>query len=146
MTGHPIRLFASAAEIRRIGEGLVAASLPRSAWTHEAHLAACAWLMIERPDIHPESDLPQIIRAYNCAVGTANTDSAGYHETLTQLYIVSVRDFLNRCAQQGLLAQVNALLASDIAARDWPLRFYSRELLFSVAARRGWIEPDLRRI
>ena len=27
--------------------------------------------------------------------------------------------------------------------RDWPLRFYSRERLFSVAARRGFVEPDL---
>jgi hypothetical protein len=27
--------------------------------------------------------------------------------------------------------------------RDWPLRFYSRERLFSVEARRGHVEPDL---
>ena len=44
---------------------------------------------------------------------------------------------------EGLLAKVNALLASEMAPRDWPLRLYSRELLFSVAARRGWVEPDL---
>jgi hypothetical protein len=30
-----------------------------------------------------------------------------------------------------------------MAQRDWPFRFYSRELLFSIAARRDWIEPDL---
>jgi hypothetical protein len=27
--------------------------------------------------------------------------------------------------------------------RDWPLRFYSRELLFSVEARRNFVEPDV---
>jgi hypothetical protein len=27
--------------------------------------------------------------------------------------------------------------------RDWPLRFYSPELLFSRAVRLGWVEPDL---
>jgi len=27
--------------------------------------------------------------------------------------------------------------------RGWPLRFYSRELLFSVAARRNFVPPDL---
>jgi hypothetical protein len=28
--------------------------------------------------------------------------------------------------------------------RDWPMRFYSRQLLFSVEARRRFVEPDLR--
>ena len=27
--------------------------------------------------------------------------------------------------------------------RDWPLRFYSRERLFSVEARRTFVPPDL---
>jgi hypothetical protein len=38
---------------------------------------------------------------------------------------------------------VNALLLAPEGRRDWPLRFYSRELLFSPEARLGWIEPDL---
>jgi len=146
MTDHPIRLFPSADAVRRVGAGLLERSLPRAEWTHEAHLAACAWLLLERPDVAPEADLPAIIRAYNTAVGGVNDDSQGYHETLTQLYIIGVRRFLAHCEAPDLLASVNALLASTVAARDWPLRFYSREHLFSVAARRGWVEPDLAAI
>ena len=37
----------------------------------------------------------------------------------------------------------NALLLAPEGRRDWPLRFYSPELLFSPAARLGWVEPDL---
>ena len=143
MTDHPTRFFDSAEVIRHIGEGLLARSLPRPEWTHEAHLAACAWLVLERPEIDLETQLPGIISCYNVAVGGENTDSAGYHETLTQLYIKGVRRFLATCEEESLLAKVNALLASDMAPRDWPFRFYSRELLFSVPARRGWVEPDL---
>ena len=146
MTDHSIRLFENDAAIRRIGEGLLAANLPKHEWTHEAHLAACAWLVIERPDIRPEAEMPQIIRTYNVAVGGENTDSAGYHETLTQLYIIGVRRFLESCGEDGLLRKINALLTTEMAPRDWPLRFYSRERLFSVQARRGWVEPDLQRI
>ena len=146
MTDPSIRLFESDAAIRRVGEGLLGASLLKPEWTHEAHLAACAWLVIERPDIHPEAELPHIIRTYNVAVGGENTDSAGYHETLTQLYIIGVRQFLEGCGTEGLLGKVNALLGSEMAARDWPLRFYSRERLFSPEARRGGVEPDLKRI
>lgn len=146
MTDHSIRLFESDADIRRIGEGLLAATLPRAEWTHEAHLAACAWLVLERADIDPEAELPQIIRSYNVSVGGENTDHAGYHETLTQLYIAGVRGFLAGNSDEGLLGKVNALLTSEMAPREWPLRFYSRDRLFSVEARRSWAEPDLQPI
>jgi hypothetical protein len=140
---YSIRFFACDAAVRRVGLGLLDRTLPRADWTHEAHLAACAWLLLERPDILPERDLPAIIRGYNVAVGGVNDDTQGYHETLTQLYILGVRLFLAGCSEASLLGKVNALLASESARRDWPLRFYSRERLFSVEARRGWIEPDL---
>ncbi len=143
MTDHPVRLFSSAEAVRAVGEGLLARSLPKAEWTHEAHLAACAWLVLERPDIVPQRDLPGIIRAYNLAVGGINDDTQGYHETLTQLYVIGVARFVFGCAAPDLLGKVNALLESELAPRDWPLRFYSREHLFSVAARRGWVEPDL---
>lgn len=143
MTDHSIRTFADDAAVRRVGEGLLDHSLPKPDWTHEAHLAACLWLLLERPDILPERDLPAIIRAYNAAVGTANTDSSGYHETLTQLYARAIRAFAARDAEGGLADRVNALLASPLAPRDWPFSYYSREVLFSAEARRRWVEPDL---
>lgn len=146
MTDHPIRLFPSAEAVRHIGEGLLARTLPKAEWTHEAHLAACTWLVLERPDIALETQLPGIIRSYNEAVGGVNDDSQGYHETLTQLYIIGVRRFVACCPEEGLLGTVNALLKSDLAPRDWPFRFYSRGVLFSVAARRGWVKPDLAAI
>lgn len=144
MAGYPIRLFTDAGDVRRIGAGLLACTLPRAEWTHEAHLAACLWLASERPDLLPERDLPAIIRRYNESVGGVNDDTQGYHETLTQLYIRGVRQFLADCAAEGLLERANALLASPMGERRWPMRFYSRDRLFSVAARRSWLEPDLR--
>ncbi len=147
MTDHPIRLFADAAAVRHIGEGLLDRSLAREEWTHEAHLAACTWLLLERPDILPERDLPGIIRSFNAALGGVNDDTQGYHETLTQLYIRGLRGFLaNGDGRDGLLAAVNAMLTCELGQRDWPLRFYSRDRLFSVAARRDWVEPDLAEI
>ena len=146
MPDHAVRPFSTAAAIRRVGEGLLDGTLPKSEWTHEAHLAACTWLIQERPDITPEAQLPAIIRAYNVATGVVNDDTQGYHETLTQLYIIGVRRFLAGGTAADLSATVNALLATELGQRNWPLRFYSRELLFSAGARCGWIEPDLAAI
>ena len=61
--GAPPRRFADDAAIERIGEGLLARTLPRPEWTHEAHIAATLWLVLRRDDIVPARDLPDIIRA-----------------------------------------------------------------------------------
>ena len=140
---HPPRLFADDAAVRHVGEGLLACALPKAEWTHEAHLAACLWLVEERPDIDAERDLPGIIRAYNASVGGVNDDTQGYHETLTQLYVAGVRRFARSCPAAGLVARVNALLADPIGRRNWPLSLYSPDRLFSVAARRDRVLPDI---
>jgi hypothetical protein len=129
--------------VRRVGEGLLDQSLPRADWTHEAHLAACTWLLLERSDIVPERDLPAIIRAYNLSVGGVNDDSQGYHETLTQLYVAGVRAHIAAMPTGTLLVDmVNVLIMGPRGARDWPLTLYSRDRLFSVEARRTFILPD----
>lgn len=137
------RLFPEDAAVRHVGEGLLARTLPRVEWTHEAHLASCLWLIVERTDIHPERDLPAIISAYNESVGGVNSDTEGYHETITRCFIAGVRAYLAETGEGGLAERVNGLLRSPMGQRDWPLRFYSRELLFSVEARRGYVEPDV---
>ena len=141
---HEPRLFASDAEVRHIGEGLLARSLARPEWTHEAHLASCLWLLAERPDVLPERDLPDLIRRFNESAGGVNSDTEGYHETITQCFIRGVRLFLARTpADVPLAEKVNGLLRQPEGRRDWPLRFFSRERLLSVEARLGWCEPDL---
>ena len=141
---HEPRKFADEATIRRIGEAFLALSLPKSEWTHEAHLATCAWLVLERPDILPERDLPNLIRRYNESVGGVNSDSEGYHETITQCFVRAVRLYLSRVDPAlPLVEKVNGLLCSAEGRRDWPLCFYDPKTLFSREARLGWVEPDL---
>jgi hypothetical protein len=138
----PLRLFADDAAVRRIGEGLLARTLPRADWTHEAHLAACLWLVRERADIALEAELPGIIRTYNESVGGVNDDAQGYHETLTQFYLAEVRAHHAATTGLPLVEAVNSLLGGPRGARDWPLHFYTRERLFSVSARRYHLAPD----
>ena len=142
-TEYSPRLFARDSDIRALGEGLLACALPREAWTHEAHLAACLWLLSERPDIDVDAEIAAIIRRFNESVGGVNDDTQGYHDSITRAYVAGVRLFLAQTAETDLAERVNALLLSDMGRRDWPLRFYSRERLFSVPARRGFVEPDL---
>ncbi|MCW5647099.1 MAG: hypothetical protein KIT23_07740, partial [Sphingopyxis sp.] len=135
-TDYSPRLFERDSDVRALGEGLLACTLPREAWTHEAHLGACLWLLVERPDIDVDAEIGTIIRRFNESAGGVNDDTQGYHDSITRAYVAGVRWFLSETSEMGLTGRVNALLLSDVGRRDWPLRFYSRELLFSVAARR----------
>lgn len=147
MTEHSPRLFHSDAEIEHIGEGLLARTLPRPEWTHEAHLAATTYLLLKRPDIDLDKQLPDIIRRYNESVGGVNSDTEGYHETITRVFLRGVRLFLAEAdLAEPLFELVNQLLLSPIGRRDWPLRFYSPERLFSAEARREFVRPDLASI
>jgi len=143
MTDYEPRLWPHCDAIRETGRRFLARTLPKPEWTHEAHIGTTSWLIIERPDILPERDLPALIRRYNESVGGVNSDTEGYHETITQVFIRTLRLSLAKSEGQGLAERVNAVLLAPEGRRDWPLRFYSRERLFSKEARLGWVEPDL---
>ena len=143
MTEYRPRFFHSDAEIEHLGEGLLARTLKREEWTHEAHLAA-TYLLLRRPDVDLDTELPGIIRRFNESVGGVNSDAEGYHETITRAFLHGVRLFLAEAdPKEPLHELVNELLLSPMGKRDWPLRFYSPARLFSVEARRTFVAPDL---
>lgn len=144
MTRHPLRAgdFVDDGAARRILDGVREHSLPRPEWTHQAHLVFATALLAERGLEQAEAAAPDLIRSYNESVGGANDDTQGYHHTITLLFLRHVDAFLKPYADDSVGARATRLLASPLAASDYPLKFYSRERLFSVEARRGWIEPD----
>lgn len=77
------------------------------------------------------------IRRYNETTGVANTDTGGYHETITRYYL----SVLARHAAAG--SAFADVLADPATDHDAVLRHWRRETVFSVAARRGWVPPDL---
>ena len=137
-------LFVSDEQIAAIGAGLLDLSLPKAQWTHAAHFAAALWLMACRPDSYAERDMPGFIRAYNIATGVANTDTDGYHETITQASLRAARSFLRQDPNRSLFATCNALMQSPLGKSNWLLTYWTRARLFSVEARRRWVEPDLK--
>jgi hypothetical protein len=130
-------------EIDRIGRGVLDRTLPKREWTHAAHFAAAFWVLT-RPGMEAERDMPGLIRAYNEATGTLNTDTGGYHETITLASLRASRAWLEARAKDPLYAALEALLASEYGRSDWLLAYWSKPVLFSVLARRTWVEPNLR--
>jgi len=122
----------------------VAKEISKRLWTHGAHLAIGLW-HVDR--YGPDEALRRLrdgIRSLNEHHGTANTESAGYHETVTRAQVALLADYLSRSnASAPLIERYAQLMASALADRSVLLRFYSREHLMSNHARAVWVEPDL---
>ena len=138
-------VLASEAAVLEIVDGFRTRTLPEPRWTHQAHLVVGLWHVLNLPGDAVLAALRRGITAYNLSVGTANTDTGGYHETITRFYAWAIRKFVAE-ARSGasLLELANALLASRYAAKRFPFEYYSRDRLLSVAARRAWLDPDLK--
>jgi hypothetical protein len=124
--------FTSDEEIATIGFGLLDRTLPKIAWTHAAHFAATLWLLRCRPEVEISREMPGIM--------------SGYHETITQASIRAARAFLVEAPQRPLFVTCNALMHSRLGAPEWLLEYWTRPRLFSVEARREWVEPDIKEL
>jgi hypothetical protein len=133
----------SDADIDRIARGVIDRTLPKPEWTHAAHFAAAVW-MLSRPDRDAFREMPGLIRAYNAATGVPNTDTEGYHETITQASLRAARARLAARPAAPLSAVLADLLAGPQGRSEWLLIHWTKPVLFSPEARCAWVEPDLQ--
>jgi len=138
-------VYKSNAEIALLFKGLLTRTLPKADWTHAAHFAA-AMAMVSDDNYDAVQDMPGLIRAYNEATGVQNTDSDGYHHTITLASLMAAQHVLTRSAALPLYQSVNQLLASKYGRSDWLLSYWTSECLFSVKARQIWVGPDIKNL
>jgi hypothetical protein len=119
-------------------------TVPREEWTHAAHLAVGAWYVHR---FGPEEAIARLrsgIRALNDRHGTPNTDTSGYHESITVAYVRLIDRFLSTGElSDSLESRLPDLLRGPLADRAFLFRFWSREVLMSPSARASWTPPNL---
>ena len=131
-------------DVDGLATGFVACTLSRDAWTHPAHLIVGMWHVDRYGTDDALSRLRVGIRRLNESHGTPNSNHDGYHETITRAYTQLLSQYCDVCsADMPLRERVARLLCSPLAGRDILYMFYSREVLGSVEARVGWVEPDI---
>ena len=118
------------------------ATIGREAWKHAEHLTV-ALHYITRHDIETATEKMRrgIFKLLSEGFGVDLSKEMPYHETLTVFWMRTVADFNASKNGTSLLDKVNEL--TEHFDKDYPLRFYSREFLFSDEARVGFLKGDL---
>ena len=116
-------------------DAFVNGRLPKDAWTHEAHLITSWVALKDRSPAETLAFLREAIQTHNCGIGIRNTETSGYHETLTVYYVTAVA--------QAAAETLDELFEVPSCGRKAPLEHWSRDLLYSTEGRLSWVEPDL---
>jgi hypothetical protein len=124
-------------------EAFIACTLPKEHWTHHAHLRVGLWHLLRHHANDALALLRERIQKYNVSCGRMNTDRSGYHETITRFYVWVIGQFLRSADRSRTIDRLAEELIRHWGEKELPFRYYSRARLFSVLARREWIEPDL---
>lgn len=120
------------------------ADLPRSQWTHEAHLRVGFYYASHFPIAIAGARLRDGIQRLNAANGIRTTPTGGYHETITLLYLALLADFYDRADKTWSHEEMTDAAVAALGARELPLEYYSKERLMSWPARTRWLPPDLK--
>jgi hypothetical protein len=118
--------------------------LPKTEWTHAAHLLTGACYVHALGREAALAKMRECVRRHNESVGTKNTETSGYHETITVTWL-RLLDGLRREANGMERAEFAALAVERFAARrDIFREYYDFDLVGSTEARMRWVEPTLK--
>ena len=128
--------YAIAALVRSFEECTVS----REEWKHAEHLIVALYLVkkygLNEAVARMRSGLLALLRTH----GVDLEKEMPYHETLTVFWMRTVYAYALTRNGASLADMADELVAAF--DKDYPLRFYTRDRLFSDEARAGYIEPD----
>lgn len=131
-------------EILSVIEEFEAGKLPHEKWRHAEHLTMAMHYALHNDFDEALNKMRSGILKLNEAHGVVTTNERGYHETLTVIWTRAVFDHVKANPNRGLVELANEII--EKFDKNYPLNFYSREVLFSVEARYGFVKPDIKQL
>ncbi|HEX8638211.1 MAG TPA: hypothetical protein VF692_09125 [Pyrinomonadaceae bacterium] len=133
--------YESENEIAAVVESFESATISRDDWRHAEHLTVALYYVTEHDY---EKALTKMRDGIFNLLGAFEVDLTAempYHETLTIFWLVTISDFAGSKSDCSLIEICNELI--EKFDKNYPLRFYSSERLFSDEARSKFVEADI---
>jgi hypothetical protein len=136
-----MKKYSSDEDVKALVANFVCGEIPRDAWKHAEHLTVGLYYLtihdLETATMKMRNGIFNLLRSF----GVDLTKEMPYHETLTVFWMRTIEEFNSSKNGASLMEKANEVV--DRFDKDHPLKFYSRELLFSDEARAAYVDPDL---
>jgi hypothetical protein len=116
--------------------------LPAAEFNHSGHVAIAAHAIFHGPELALDRLRPAI-RRFNESIGGENSETAGYHETITRLWCIVVARAVSSIVPATDYDAACIAVSALGHRRDLFREYYSWDVLADRNARRAWIAPDL---
>jgi len=146
-SGHPqrmdemLRKYKTDVEIYELLRSFEEVTISRDAWKHAEHLVVALCYLetngLDGATLKMRTGILNLLKAF----GVDLTKEMPYHETITVFWMRTAYAYSLMNKEQSLVEKANGLC--QLFDKDHPLKFYSRDLLFSDRARSEFVEPDL---
>jgi hypothetical protein len=123
-------------------EDFEACRVAPATFTHREHVRLAYVCLCEEGS--PAAAHARVRKALLAFIRHSGVPESKYHETLTEAWVLAV-DYFMRKAAPAVFGGFDAFIASDPRLLDSGimLTHYSKERLFSDAARAAFVEPDI---
>lgn len=134
--------YRSEKEIFEIVRGFENGTVGREDWRHNEHLTVACYYAFHN-DFETALDrmrggIFNLLKSF----GVDLSKEMPYHETLTVFWMRRIYELI-RIEQENSFVETTNKVLENCRDKELPLTIYSRELLFSDAARESFVEADL---
>ncbi len=136
-----LRKYKNEAEIYELLRLFETGTISRGEWKHAEHLVVALCYLkemsLDGAIVKMREGILNLLRAFEVDL----KKEMPYHETITVFWMRTAYGYMLMNEKLSLVEMANGLC--ELFDKDHPLKFYSRELLFSNRARAEYVEPDL---
>jgi len=137
-----MKKYSSEKEILDLVELFETAMVSRDDWKHREHLIVALYYVSHHDlDTAIAKMRSGILNLLENGFKVDLTREMPYHETMTVFWMRTVAVF--NASKNGASMVSKVAEMTTLFDKDYPLRFYSRDLLFSDRASKIFVEPDL---
>lgn len=128
-------------DILEVVHGFENATIKHGDWQHAEHLTVALYYVSHHDFALALAKMRNGIFNLLKSFGVDLEKEMPYHETLTVFWMQTIYDFKNSTDGASIVETCNELIENF--DKNYPLKFYSSELLFSEAARKNFVKADL---
>jgi hypothetical protein len=136
-----MKIYKTENDLKLLVEAFENGTISEADWRHAEHLTVALYYLsnhdFETALSKMRSGIFNLLRAFKVDL----SKEMPYHETLTVFWMRTIEDFRKSKTDRSTVEIYRELSANF--DKNYPLRFYSRELLFSEKARADFVEADL---